>query len=683
MTRKHISDWFSFFGPRLVLTAVAAGFLTRIILILNPVTVVDFTLWQWVKIFLLGALNDIAFAAIALVPAFVVYTCLNKWKYSKPAGWIVWGILLALMLYFLLCNDISDEYGGVVPGIVNGLMIFFFICFSIKWFCPGVRDGWRRFAMWATAFVYALLIAMNIASEKTFWDEFGVRYNFIAVDYLVYTNEVIGNILESYNIPLMIAGAILAGALVYWLMTRDGDVRDAGIKSFGRWALNLGILSVLAVGGGLWLHYGYRNFGSSNVFATELQENGCWNFLEAYNSNELDFKQFYTTIPDEEALAMQQAFCGQDSTGVQKVVSEKEPNTKNIILITVESLSGDFLARYGNTDGITPNIDSLANASMVFDNLFATGNRTVRGLEAVTLCIPPSSGESIVKRPDCGGRFCTGDVLRSYGYSTRFLYGGDSYFDNMGTFFRENGYEVYDRKNYGAENITFANVWGTCDEDSYKVALDLCDKDFATGKPFFTHIMTISNHRPYTYPEGRIEYDGNPMSRKAAVKYTDYAMGEFFAEASKKDWFDNTVFVVLADHCASSAGKTSLPVECYHIPAFIYAPGFIEPEVVDKLCSQIDIMPTLFSILGFSYDSRFFGQDILAPEYKQRAFMATYQDLGYYADDVLTVLSPVRQIRQFDVQQSADWQYTEVERESPDDSAVEEAQAFYQVANTL
>ncbi len=681
MNKRRVSDWFSWYAPVLAFTALIIGAITRIILLFNPLTVVDFTIWQWFKIFVLGALNDLAFAAIALVPAFIVYTCLNKWKYGKIAGWSIWGILLAATLYFLFCNDISDEYGGPVPVMVNSLMLVLFICFSIKWFVPKVRDGWRVAGMHVTMFIYAFLMVANVASEYTFWDEFGVRYNFIAVDYLVYTNEVIGNIMESYNMPLLIGAALAAGALLYWLMTRKASFREAGTGTALQWTANLVAISCLAVGGGFWLHLGYRHFGSDNVFVTELQCNGCWNFLEAYNSNELDFRQFYTSIKDSDAKAAKQSFCGQDENGVQHIIKEGEEIHKNIILITIESLSGDFLARYGNTRGITPHIDSLARLGLCFDNLFATGNRTVRGLEAVTLCIPPSSGESIVKRPDCGGRFSTGEVLRSKGYTTRYLYGGDSYFDNMGAFFSGNGYEVVDRGQYLPGEITFANIWGTCDEDSYNVALRLCDADFASGKPFFTHIMTISNHRPYTYPEGRIQYDGNPMSRRAAVKYTDYAIGKFLADASRKPWFSETVFVIVADHCASSAGKTSLPLDCYHIPAFIYSPGFIEPETVGKTCSQIDLMPTLFSLLNFSYDSRFYGQDILSEDFKERAFMATYQDLGYYADDTLTVLSPVRQVRQFSVSRGDGWEFSEELLDNPAEKPLEEAVVFYQAAN--
>lgn len=675
--RYMVSDWFRFYAPRFLALTLLLGLIVRIILVFHPLTVVDWGFAEWVKIFGLGLVNDIAFTAIALVPAFLVYTLLTRDKYRQPYGYILWGLLLVLTLYVLLCNDITDEYGGPLPRIVNALLTVFLICATVKLFIPAVRDTWRRIAIYVVMMVYACCAVTIAFSEVVFWSEFGVRFNFIAVDYLVYTNEVIGNIMESYPmVPMILAMLLIAGA-VCAVMVRGCSLREAGVGSWRQWAVNLAVLALATFAGGNWLHWGYRHLHSENMYATQLQENGCWDFLEAFTSNELDYRQFYAMLPESEATALQRELCHLDDKGVQTVSGLPAPRRKNIVLITVESLSADFLTRYGGP-GITPNLDTLLEKSLVFDHLFATGNRTVRGLEAVTLCIPPSSGESLVKRPDCTGFFSTGDVLRSEGYTTAFLYGGDSYFDNMGTFFSGCGFDIVDKKTYDKEAIVFSNIWGTSDEDSYREALQRFD---AADGPFFAHIMTISNHRPYTYPEGRITYDGNPMSRRAAVKYTDYAIGAFLAEAAKRPWFDETVFVILADHCASSAGKTSLPLECYHIPALIYAPGFIEPQYIGKTCSQIDLMPTLFNLLGFSYESRFYGQDILSDEYKERAFMATYQDLGYYADGVLTILSPVRKVRQFAVTRHDGWQYDEEPLEGSAETQLREAQAYYQSAN--
>lgn len=681
MNKQKVTDWFAFFAPRFLCLTLVLGFLIRIILILHPLTVVDWGWTDWLKIFGLGFLNDLAFTAIALVPAFVFYTFLTDDKYRKPYNWILWGAMTLLTAYVLFFNDITDEYGGPLPDIVNGVLAFLWICLTVKMFIPRVRKGWRTAAIWIMMMLYACCAITIAFSEIVFWSEFGVRFNFIAVDYLVYTNEVIGNIVESYPIVWMVLAMLLVAGAICWWMTRGKDINRSGIGSWKQWGLTLvGLALSCGIGYG-WLHYGYRHFGGENLFATQIQENGCWDFLEAFVSNELDYEQFYAMIPQDQAETLQHQLSGQNADGLQMVRDSLPPVKKNVVLITIESLSADFLTRYGSEDGITPYLDALLAESLVFDNLYATGNRTVRGLEAVTLNIPPSSGESLVKRPDNTGLFSTGEVFRQNGYHTSFIYGGDSYFDNMGTFYGNCGYEIVDKKTYDKDAIVFANIWGTSDEDSYREALQRFDASWAAGEPFFAQIMTISNHRPYTYPEGRIVYDGNPMSRRAAVKYTDWAIGQFLAQAAEKPWFNETVFVIMADHCASSAGKTSLPLECYHIPALIYAPGFIAPQYVDKVCSQIDVMPTLLSLLHFSYDAPFYGRNVLADDFQERAFMATYQDLGYYADGVLTVLSPVRRVQQFSITQRDGWVYEEEPLEQMRTDVLTEAQAFYQTAN--
>jgi len=696
MLKTPITDWYLYFAKRFLLYSLALGFLLRITMILLPFllpqeviadfavqgfSVSDVTFREWVKVFLLGPLNDIAFTMIALVPAFLVYSLTTPRKYDKPWGWILEGGLVLLTAYFLLCKDITDEYGGPLPVIVNALMVFFTLCYSIKFFLPKIRDAWRRYAVCFTLWLYVFLLLLNSLSECVFWLEFGNRYDFVAVDYLVYTNEVIGNIMESYPVVPLLLGIIAVSTAIAWpLMFRRKDFSRAAMTlSLKRWALTLSIVLGAALLGGCWLHLGYRHFKSDNRYTSQLQENGCWDFLEAFVSGEIDYTQYYTMLPEAEARSRQQELCHQRADGVQTVSDTLSPLKKNVVLITVESLSGSFLEAYGNEEHLTPRLDSLIGRSLVFDNLFATGNRTVRGLEAVTLCLPPCAGESIVKRKH-NKAFSTGSLFRAEGYTTRFFYGGDSYFDNMGDFFGNNGYEIVDKALYG-QDVTFANVWGTCDEDTYRVVLRYCDADHAAGTPFFAHVMTISNHRPYTYPDGRISYEGDAMSRPAAVKYSDWAIGDFLAQAAERPWFDETVFVIVADHCASSAGKTSLPLEKYHIPALIYAPSLIEPQRVAKTCSQIDLMPTLLSLLHWDYDSCFYGQDILDPDFKERAFMATYQDLGYYADGVLTVLSPVGQVKQYDVCPRDGWTFDETLRPARDEAHLRDAVAYYETVN--
>jgi phosphoglycerol transferase MdoB-like AlkP superfamily enzyme len=258
--------------------------------------------------------------------------------------------------------------------------------------------------------------------------------------------------------------------------------------------------------------------------------------------------------------------------------------------------------------------------------------------------VPPTPGRSIVKRPDNGKLFSLGRVLQQKGYDTVFLYGGRGYFDNMNEFFSGNGYRIIDQTDLSEQEIHFKNAWGVADEDVYQRAIKEADSDFADHKPFLFQIMTTSNHRPYTFPSGKIDI-ASGTGRSGAVKYTDYAIGALLKAAKNKPWFENTVFVVVADHCAGSARKAELPVENYHIPFFIYALKYIAARRINTLSSQIDVAPTVLGLLNISYVSEFFGKDIrqMKPD-EGRALIGNYQKLGLFKDNKLVYLSPQQQI---------------------------------------
>jgi len=363
-----------------------------------------------------------------------------------------------------------------------------------------------------------------------------------------------------------------------------------------------------------------------------------------------------------------------------RMIENIKPEKKyNVVFITVESLSASFMETFGNTEHLTPNLDALAQKSMLFTQLYATGNRTVRGLEAITLSLPPTPGYSVVKRPNNENLFSLGSVLKEKGYDSKFLYGGYGYFDNMNYFFGNNGFKIVDRTEFAENEIDFANIWGVSDGSLYGKALQEADKSYQKGKPFFQFVMTTSNHRPYTYPEGLIDIPPK-TGRAGGVKYTDYAIGKFINEAEKKPWFTDTLFVIIADHCAGGRGLTSLPLQNYHIPAMIYAPEIIKPLKVDRVASQIDIVPTLLGILNVSYFSKFMGKDILKmKQEEERLVMGTYENLGYYRGGVLVTLSPLGKV-QYERVELKDYSVQKIE-EVP--KILKEAISYYQFSDHL
>ena len=625
---------------------IILSLILRIIFIFHPITTASFGILESLKILSVGLVTDIFVFILASSFLAVYFLFLSNSKYKKPYGYLIFGVLVLAFIYTAFVpGNIFKQYGGSFPEVAIAFVGLKTLLFGLMLFLPTQRIRIRNILYFITLFLYVLLIIFNAVSEYFFWNEFGVRYNFIAVDYLIYTNEVIGNIMESYPVVPLFSAILALTLFVTWFIFKNTKNELLTLLNFKQKLILLGSFLLLC-GLSLFAIPQFDKIKSDNTFAQEIQANGLPKFYHAFTHNELDYFQFYPTLNQkiaEENFLKQ----FQPPTLEREIISENPELKKNVVLISIESLSADFMEHYGNTQKITPFLDSLATKSLMFTNLYATGNRTVRGLEALTLCIPPTAGESIIKRENNKNKFTTGSVFKSKGYDVKFLYGGYSYFDNMEDFYKGNNYDIIDRNNFKTEEISFANVWGVADEDMAKKAIQVMNQEAKSGKPFFNHWMTVSNHRPFTYPEGRIDIPGTAKSREGGVKYTDYSIKKFFELAKKQDWYKNTVFVIVADHCASSAGKTELPMDKYRIPAMIFSEGFIQPQQFNPTMSQIDVMPTLLGLLNFNYKTKFLGQDVFKENFQPKAYIATYQDLGLIKDNYLTIISPTKKVKQY------------------------------------
>jgi phosphoglycerol transferase MdoB-like AlkP superfamily enzyme len=533
---------------------------------------------------------------------------------------------------------------------------------------------------WLLIFAITSAIIFGLVAEYFFWQEFTTRFNFIAVDYLIYTKEVIGNIRESYPIPWIFAAIALISALITFASSRYLHLKAHSLTIGKRLALvpiaiSLPFLSAFAI------NIDQAAKSSANVYAQELSMNGLFSLAAAMRRNDLDYERFYKTIPanDVAQILSDLKHKNQDNHDFYLAGNQNSPflkRPKNIVLITVESLSAEFVGTYGSTENLTPKLDAIAKQGLVFDKVFATGTRTVRGLEALSLGTPPIPGQAIVRRPHNEHLSTVGEYLEAQGFATNFVYGGYGYFDNMNAFFRANDYKVVDRTDFDEKSIVMENVWGVADESLFDNTLKVLDQHAQERDPFFVQVMTTSNHRPYTFPENRIDLPQG--SRNGGVKYTDYAIGRFIEQAQSKPWFKDTLFVIVADHCAAVAGKTKLPVEKYHIPMIFYAPAIVKPGHFKPIVSQIDVPPTLLDMLGVDGAQHFYGKNVFkASTEKPRAFISNYQSLGYYKDDQLIVLLPKKEIEAFQI----DPLTFAAKAISPDPILVNEAIAYYQSAS--
>ncbi|MEO6731374.1 MAG: sulfatase-like hydrolase/transferase [Ferruginibacter sp.] len=559
----------------------------------------------------------------------------------------------------------------------------------------------NRVVTYTGFFLTTLLVLFSFFAEFTFWQEFESRFNFIAVDYLIYTYEVIHNINESYPLPLLIGAMIAFTVLVVWLFKKKQYFSQTfnGITALRERLLFTGVLIAIAMCYAFKVSNSFAEAGH-NRYRDELAKAGIYSFFAAFKNNELSYDQFYQMIRKEKSFEIVRDQLQEsnsqflnDSLSIRRNIFDSGTVVKpNVIMITIESFSADFMEHFGNKERLTPVLDSLADKSLLFTNMYATGTRTVRGMEALSLAIPPTPGSSILRRAGNDNLATIGGIFQQKGYTTAFFYGGDGYFDNMNQYFGSNGYSVTDRgrnlvikdqfkasRNIIADSLVhFENAWGICDEDLYDAVIQDAEARYSQGKLFYDFVMTTSNHRPYTYPAGKVDIPSG-TGREGAVKYTDYAIGQFLKKIAGRPWFKNTVVILIADHCASSAGKNEIDLSKYHIPAIICnLPSQVE-SAIGKMCSQIDLYPTLFHLLHWSYASNLYGRNVLSPLYTPRIFLGTYQKLAYMKNDSLVILSPQQKVQTFRYVPTTNEQVPML----PDNKLIEEAIANYQTAYYL
>ena len=502
--------------------------------------------------------------------------------------------------------------------------------------------------------VFAGVLIFITTAEWFFWDEFSARFNFIAVDYLIWTTEVLGNIRESYPLVPILAGIAAVAGILVWQMNRRrlfAWVSSGTTIWRDRWAWLLAGLALATLTARCVSQASLPAF--ANEYHRELAKNGCWSFFAAARQMELEYTKWYPKLPQAQALGEAKTMLATaNETAASSLPDDLRRNIKgrgaehrwNVIIICMESMSGSFMSYLGNSSGITPNLDRLAQDSVFFANLYATGTRTVRGMEAITLSLPPTPGQSIIYRPQGTNLITSFTPFLERGYDCAFFYGGDGRFDFMNRYFSTSGCRIMDVTAWQKSDVTMKTSWGACDEDMFRKTIATADADHAAGKPFHFFCMTTSNHRPYDFPAGRIDLP--PHNRNAAVKYSDWAIGMLLDEARNKPWFKDTLFVILADHCAGSAGRTELDITKFHIPAMIYNPSLVTPAKVATLCSQIDVMPTVFGLLNWNYQTLGYGHDLLAPsatELDGRAFVSNYQKIALLRDTGIAILKPTRQ----------------------------------------
>ena len=612
--------------------------------------------WQWPARYL-GPYSPVArFILLSVLLLGLSRAALVWWQWPRVSVTDAW---MSLLLQGAR-NDL------MTAGLFAAPIVVLLPVFAIA----GRVPLWLRLSTGWLAFSFIAMLFLELATPQ-FLIEFDSRPNRLFIDYLQYPREVLAMLWGGYRMALVVAIAAVVCAGI-WTLRHFERCRIATSSWSTRtvllaWPLVIALLFVMIRSSFQHRPANLSTFAfCDDAMVNSLVANSTYSVLTAvYGAkNESHSSAMYGAMPVAEMIDRVRAGMGlahgefisvELPTLHRQIATVRHDQPRNLVIVLEESLGAGFIERLGGRS-IAPHFNRLGDEGIWFQRLYATGTRSVRGIEAVIAGFPPTPAQSTVKLSKSQRDFATlASVLRKSGYRSEFVYGGESHFDNMRGFFLGNGFStVVDQPQF--KDPGFTGSWGVSDEDLFDMAHQRIAALDAADQPFFLLVFSSSNHTPFEFPDGRITLvDAEKQTVNNAVRYADFAMGKFVARARRSDYWADTVMMVVADHDTRVYGDDLVPIDKFHIPGVILGEG-IDPRQITSVVSQIDLAPTLLSLLGVDSEHPFVGRDLTRtlPEFgnadatlKPRAMMQFHRNYAWLEDDRATILLPDGSAKQF------------------------------------
>lgn len=578
------------------------------------------------------------------------------------------------IVLFLLFKDrviATENYWYLFPiGLRMDLILLSYIAILPAVLITILPEKWilkiQPFLTFYFIFFLSFVLFFELATPN-FISQYDTRPNQLFIEYLIYPKEVIGMLYKGY-LPSIIATIIFLSAFVYTLIRFRKSLFGVGNTPYKTKLLLFPLVIFLLFFGARSSLTSKRPINASNAIFSTDQLTNCLGLNSFYTlgfavyslKNEGNSDKMYGKMKPEEAIprvknymdVSPKDFIDPNFPLLHKSLSDtilQKPY--NIVIILEESLGAEYVGSLGGLP-LTPEFDKLTKEGTLFTNMYSTGTRSVRGIEAVVTGFLPSPSESVVKLNNSQKDFYTiASLLKAKGYDTSFIYGGMANFDNMGSFFNGNGFStIIDEPQYDPKTSAFHATWGWSDEDVMIKANDYFRS--LKDKPFVSLVFSSSNHEPFEFPDGRIQLYEKPKNTvHNAMKYADYAIGKFFELAKKEDYYKNTIFLVIADHNTRTYGKHLVPIHKFHIPALLIGPNIPKNKRYEKLCSQIDIQPTTLSKIGMNVITPMPGRNLfrLPASTKGRSIMQFHDVNAFRVEDQVVIMQPNKEPLQFKV----------------------------------
>ncbi len=606
---------------------------------------------------------------------------MKRLLYLKPLFlFIIIALLITtlsrVILFFIFNERIihTEDYWMIFPiGLKMDMILISYLSFIpiiILSLVPG------RFLKYFNKFlsgyfvVFLCLFLFMEATTPEFISQYDTRPNKLFLDYLIYPSEIVKMLLKGHMTAVISVLIILILAL-YLGFKKGGKIFKIQETPYKYRLLLFPVIAFLLFWGARGSLTAKRPLNPSSAIFSNDQLTNVMGLNSLYTviyagygiKNEANISKMYGRMDEAEAINRVKKYMSvPDSLFTDSIIPllhTQIPDTLverpyNLVIFLQESLGAEFVGCLGGMP-LTPELDKLSKEGLLFTRLYCTGTRSVRGIEAVVTGFIPSPSESVVKLSNSQtGFFTLADLLKRAGYNTSFVYGGMGNFDNMASFFNGNGFDniidetVFDKD---GNEYAFKGTWGYSDEDLVTKANEYYRS--LGDKPFFSMMFSSSNHDPFEFPDGRIDlYEQPKKTVHNAMKYADFSIGKFFELAKKEDYYKNTIFIVIADHNTRTYGKNLVPINKFHIPALVIGPNIANGSTYDKLCSQIDIPPTLLSMIGMKVETPMPGRNLqtIPDDVEGRSIMQFYDINAFRVEDKVVILQPNKEPLQFGIE---------------------------------
>ncbi|EKN47621.1 MULTISPECIES: LTA synthase family protein [Pseudomonas syringae group] len=543
-----------------------------------------------------------------------------------------------------------------IEALFNGmrfdlrLTVYLLIPLMLSLFSARAMAARGFFRFWLTL-VGSITLFFGLM-EMDFYREFHQRLNGLVFQYVKEDPKTVLSMLW-YGFPVV--RYLLAWAVVTWLLslvfkgidrvTRPRNALSGGVagtRSIAPWYMRIGvfflvlIVAVICARGTLRqgppLRWGDAYTTESN-FANQLGLNGTLTLITAAKSRMSEDRDniWKATLPQADAqqtvrdmlLTSHDKLVEPDIAAVRRDFTPPAENTlpiRNVVVILMESFAGHSVGALGSDANITPNFDKLSKEGLLFDHFFSNGTHTHQGMFATMACFPNLPGfEYLMQTPEGSHKLSGLPQLLSAGrnYDDVYVYNGNFAWDNQSGFFSNQGMTNFVGRDDFVNPVFSDPTWGVSDQDMFdRGAQEL--KARQDGKPFYALLQTLSNHTPYALPENlpveRVTGHGSLDEHLTAMRYSDWALGQFFEKAKKEPYFKNTLFVVLGDHgFGNNRQLTEMDLGRFNVPMLLIGPGVQEKfgQRSSIVGTQVDVVPTIMGRLGGQTRNQCWGRDLL------------------------------------------------------------------------